>query len=120
MPCSSWLKKGSESFGIEAGKGVTLTADEKVGCKVLAMSNAYNLLQRSVYFLSSSSYLVSVTDFSPDVLALEVDGLSFLAFFSGTTGVGEVTVPESLTAPITATVDGSTKYCFYWGLIPIF
>ena len=50
------------------------------------------------------------TDFSPkDFLALDVEGLSFLAFFSGTTLGGEARVPASLIAPITATVDGSTK-----------
>ena len=48
---------------------------------------------------------MSATDFSPaDFLTLDVDGLSLLAFFSGMTVVGEVRVPELLTAPITATV----------------
>ena len=50
-----------------------------------------------------------MADLSEDFLTLEVDGLSFFIFFSGTTRVGEVTVPDSLTAPITATVDGSTR-----------
>ena len=95
---------------------MTLTADEKVGCKVLAMSSASNLLKRSAHFFSSSSYLASETEFSADFLALDKDGLSFLAFFCRTTGVGEVTVPESLTAPITATVDGSTKVLSFLGV----
>ena len=46
---------------------------------------------------------------STDFLVLAVEGLSFLAFFSGTGVGGEDNVPVSLTAPISATVEGSTK-----------
>ena len=86
-------------------------SEEKVSCtagwKDLGISKASSLLKWSVHFLSSSSYLESVANLSEDFLALEVDGFSF--FFSGMTGVGEATVPNSLTAPITATVDRSTR-----------
>ena len=91
-------------------------SEEKVSCTAgwndLAISKASSLLKQSVHFLSSSSYLESeetVADVSKHFLALEVDGLSFLTFFSEKTGVGEVTINESLTAPIMATVDRSTR-----------
>ena len=87
--------------------GVTLTADE-VGGKDLDTRSASKRLNLSDHFLSNSSIFFS-EDFSTVFLDLVADGLSFLTFFSGTDSGGEDTETLSLTAPITATVDGSTK-----------
>ena len=53
-----------------------------------------------------------MADFSTvflDFDGLEVDGFSFLGFLSGTVSGREVIDADSLTAPITDTVAGSTK-----------
>ena len=89
-------------------EGVTLTEDEKVGGKVLAMRRASKQLNLSDHFWSSCSIWLSVADLlSTGFLDSEVVGLSFLAFFSvGTAVGGDDMVPVSLTASITETVDG--------------
>ena len=59
---------------------------------------------------SSSSIFLSVANLLSVVfLDLEVQGLSFFAFFSGTAAGGDEIDSLSPTAPITETVDGSTK-----------
>ena len=60
-----------------------------------------------------------MADFSVGVLDLQVDGLSFFAFFSGTVEGGDETEPVSLITPITDTVAGSTKVPSLLGVVEI-
>ena len=104
-------KKGSVSLlMVEGGEwvGVTLTADEKVSGKDLDMRSASKRLNLSDHFLSNSSIFLSV-DLSTVFLDLVTDFFPFLTFFLCTDSGGEDTETLSLTAPITDTVDGSTK-----------
>ena len=73
-----------------------------------AIRSASSLLKWSFHFLSSSSYFESSTDLS-DFLDFEEEGLSFLTFFSGTTGGGDEAIAVPDTGPMTATEDGSTR-----------
>ena len=115
-PVEKGWKNSSESLKIAVGgewDGGTLIEAQKVGWsdgwRVLAIRSASSLLKRSVHFLSSSSYLDCLTDFSAGFLDFEEDGLSFLTFFSGTTGGGDEVVAEAETGPMTATEEGSTS-----------
>ena len=68
--------------------GITLTVEEKVGSKVLAMRRASRRLNLSDHFWSRTGIFVSVADLFSDFMDLsepdfasEVEGLSFLGFF---------------------------------------
>ena len=63
---------------------MTLTSDEKAGCKVLDNRSASSRLNRSDHFWSSSAIFVSVELLSEDFMVLE-GNLSFFTFFSGGT-----------------------------------
>ena len=73
---------------------VIFTLEEKVGSKDLANRSASKWLNLSDHFWSNSAIFLSVLDLLLAGLALEVDGFSFLDFFSGgATVVSDLTVP---------------------------
>ena len=89
---------------------MTLTSDEKAGCKVLDNRSASSRLNRSDHFWSSSAIFVSLELLSEDFLVLE-GNLSFFTFFSGGTDEEDGDLTDSFwpMTPITGTLDGSTN-----------
>ena len=90
---------------------MTLTSEEKTGCRVLANKSASSRLNQSDHFWSSSAILVSAELLCRFLGFRWQLFFEFLDFFSGGADEddGDLTVSCWPTTPITDTVDGSTS-----------
>ena len=89
-------------------EGLTLTSEEKVGCRDFDNKRASNLLNLSHHFWSNSEILSTEDEVETLSFFALVGALSFSSFFSGGS-TGDLSGLASLTTPITDTVKGSTR-----------